>query len=381
MNAENKAGGMEQAAEWYWRLREPDVTPADISAWQAWLRVSAENRQAFSSIEAVLQQVDCVEVPPWPTEKELVDDDYDGTLPVADWQKRQKRTAHVALRFERLFERLTGWLKPQSRSWAIPASVAALMALVMTVAVVQVGFRGTTGIEQQPNFAIYETRAAEHRDVHLPDGSSVSLGGKSMISVAYTATSRLIILKQGAAFFDVAKDIERPFLVQAGSRRIAAVGTAFNVTRQDERVVVTVTEGAVVVAPETAANVSLTRGDPASAQNELGLARLEAGQQVTYDERAVTPVILADAGEAVAWREGRLKYRGEPLRYVVEDVNRYTDRPIKLVDEAAGDILFTGTVFQESVATWLSGLEQVFPVTVEETPDGIVIRHVSSETF
>lgn len=377
MTVEDKAAGsavLQQAAEWYWQLREPEVSPDIVSAWQAWLRVSAENREAFSNVEAVLRQVDCVDDPPWPTEEELVADDYDGTVPITEWQGQARRVTHRGSSFERL----SGWLKPPQRIWAVAAS--AVVMLVVTMLAMQFGFEAGPGIESRPDFAIYETRAAEHRDVHLPDGSSVSLGGKSMISVAYTADSRLVILKQGAAFFDVAKETERPFLVQAGSRQIAAVGTAFNVTRQDDRVVVTVTEGTVIVTPETAASTLRLYANNTSSSSDTDTARLEAGQQMTYDAQALTPVTVADPADAVAWRAGRLKYRGEALRYVIEDVNRYADRPIILADETAGNILFTGTVFQESVATWLAGLEQAFPVVIEETPDGFVIRHVLTDS-
>ena len=377
MTAEDKAAGsaaLQQAAEWYWQLSEPEVSPAIVSAWQTWLRASAENREAFSNVEAVLRQVDGVDDPPWPTEEELVADDYDGTVPVTNWREQERRSAHRS----GSFGRLSGWLRPPQRIWAVAASV--VVTLVVTTFAVQLGFEAGSGIESRPNFAIYETRAAEHRDVHLPDGSSVSLGGKSMISVAYSADSRLVILKQGAAFFDVAKEAERPFLVQAGNRRIAAVGTAFNVTRQDDRVVVTVTEGTVIVTQEAAAGAVPLRGDETSGSGDADTARLEAGQQTTYDAQTLTPVTVADPADAVAWRAGRLKYRGDALRYVIEDVNRYADRPIILADDAAGNILFTGTVFQERVATWLTGLEQAFPVVIEETPDGIVIRHARAET-
>ena len=373
---ENAAGSevLQQAAEWYWQLREPEVSPDIVSAWQAWLRVSAENREAFSNVEAALRQVDCVDDPPWPTEEELVADDYDGTVPITDWREQGRWAAHRS----RSFERLSGWLRPPQRVWTIAVSVAVTLAVTMFA--VQFGFEAEPGIESRPNFAIYQTRAAEHRDVHLPDGSSVSLGGKSMVSVAYTADSRLVILKQGAAFFDVAKEAGRPFLVQAGKRHIAAVGTAFNVTRQHDRVVVTVTEGTVIVTPESAVGTVPLHGNETTGSGGTDTARLEAGQQMTYDAQALTPVTVADPADAIAWRAGRLSYRGEALRYVIEDVNRYADRPIMLADDAAGNVLFTGTVFQESVATWLTGLEQAFPVVIEKTPDSIVIRYALAET-
>jgi transmembrane sensor len=178
----------------------------------------------------------------------------------------------------------------------------------------------------------------------------------------------------------VEKDADRPFIVQAGSGRIAAVGTAFNVTRQADRVVVTVTEGAVTVTPEPQEPSASTMGEDAKGGKEVGIARLEAGHQLVYSDLKVTPVTLADAAGAIAWREGRLKYRGELLRYVIDDVNRYAKRPIVLADEAAGEVSFTGTVFEQSIDSWLSGLEQVFPLEVEQTPEAVVIHHKPDKT-
>jgi transmembrane sensor len=57
----------------------------------------------------------------------------------------------------------------------------------------------------------------------------------------------LALLKQGEAFFEVAKDPNRPFVVSAGSKRVVAVGTKFSVRRDADSVGVVVTEGKVRV--------------------------------------------------------------------------------------------------------------------------------------
>lgn len=349
---------LEQAAEWYWQIREPDVGMEAVAAWQAWMQQSADNQAAFAEIERTLRQVDAVQDAPWPTEAELVEDSYDGSVPVKEWRTQQRvgvsQKDHVRRRMHH-------------------RAMAASVAVIAVAGAIALGLDLSSDFATPPDLAIYETQSAEHRDVHLADGSTVTLGGKSTISTAYTADSRLVILKHGAAFFEVAKDADRPFIVEAGSRRIAAVGTAFNVTRQVDRVVVTVTEGTVIVTPDNDDTVTTTGG------NDAGIARLEAGHQLTYNEQKVTPVAVADPTDALAWREGRLKYRGESLRYVVDDVNRYAKRPITLADEAAGQVSFTGTVFERSIDSWLAGLEQVFPVEVEETASSVVIRHRSRQ--
>lgn len=358
---------LEQAAEWYWQIRESDAGVEAIAAWQAWMQESADNQAAFAEIEWTLRQVDAVQEAPWPTEGELLQDHYDGSMPIAEWPAQRPRHRAAGIKGEASRRRFA--LQP--RGWTMAAS----MIIVIAIGAIATRLDFWRAAPTLPDLAIYETQAAEHRDVHLADGSSVTLGGKSMISTAYTADSRLVILKHGAAFFDVAEDADRPFIVEAGGRRIAAVGTAFNVTRQVDRVVVTVTEGTVIVTPDRHDTRTAGGASDAVGSNDAGIARLEAGHQLAYNEQKVTPVTVADPADALAWREGRLKYRGESLRYVVDDVNRYAKRPITLADEAAGQVSFTGTVFEQSIDSWLAGLEQVFPVAVEETANGVVIRH------
>ena len=185
------------------------------------------------------------------------------------------------------------------------------------------------------------------------------------------------MLDRGEALFHVAHDRQRPFVVVAGRGAITAIGTAFNVRRDDDRVVVSVTEGKVTVAQqrafsprrEIAAAFSASKVPPVS-------ATLARGQQVAYDGRGeLGAVQRADPEIATSWRDGRLQYRNEPLKYVVIDINRYSRRQIMLGDRSAEELVFTGTVFQDQIDEWLRGLEDIFPVQVVQTDnDHIFLR-------
>src|SRR6202020_2602328 len=94
---------------------------------------------------------------------------------------------------------------------------------------------------------VFETEIGENRRVTLADGSVISLGGNTRIEVALSEKVRAIELTRGEALFKVAKDSARPFKVRAGDATIIAVGTEFNVERDSDRDVVSVTEGQVVV--------------------------------------------------------------------------------------------------------------------------------------
>jgi transmembrane sensor len=209
-----------------------------------------------------------------------------------------------------------------------------------------------------PVVTVVETASGENRDVSLSDGSVVSAGAQSVLWATLTRDSREVTLERGEAFFHVAKDPSRPFIVKVGTTTVAAVGTAFNVRRAGERVVVGVAEGIVRVEAHQQRTVMRT-------------ARLSVGQQLSIDAADGSANIqTVDAIGIAAWRKGRLQYRNEPLRSVIADLTRYSARDIVIANPQIADLRITGTVFANDVDSWLQSLETALPVRVVRAPDG-----------
>src|SRR5580698_2030749 len=96
------------------------------------------------------------------------------------------------------------------------------------------------------------TGPSEQRIVDLSDGSQVTLDANSRVVIQFDEAVRKITLKRGEALFDVAKDRSRPFVVIAGDRKVIAVGTSFEVRREDpagSTFAVTLVEGHVAIEP------------------------------------------------------------------------------------------------------------------------------------
>jgi transmembrane sensor len=219
---------------------------------------------------------------------------------------------------------------------------------------------------------VYQTRVGGLRQVHLPDGSSITLGGDTKLSVAFSAQRRSVSLLGGQAWFHVAHDPHWPFIVTAGNGTITDVGTAFLVTRESDRVVVTVTDGAVVVSSRPSLRLALKRSKELANPSGLAPIRLNHGDEVAFgDNGALGLVRRADTRAATAWIDGRLIFDKQPLRYVIETVDRYTSRHIA-VSPSVGALRFTGIVFDNQIGDWLQSLEAIFPVTVDE--QGAAVR-------
>jgi transmembrane sensor len=212
----------------------------------------------------------------------------------------------------------------------------------------------------------------ETLSVTLREGSTISLGGDTRVEVELSRATRSIELKKGEALFTVAKDADRPFKVRVGEATIVAVGTVFNVQRNSDRVVVLVTEGRVLVEP-TAHYVPVAVLQ--SFVPQLRTVRLDAGQQAISGSAGIEePTRVEDPGATLAWQTGRLAFRLQPLRYVLEDVNRYAPKPIVLENPSLGALQITGTVERDNISGWIGSLERAFDLRATEEADRIVIR-------
>jgi|SRR6185437_10966623 len=111
-------------------------------------------------------------------------------------------------------------VRPPRRSFVLGGSIAAGLAVAAGAA---------TYLTRIWDEGRYRTRIGEMRVIPLNDGSVVTLNTNSEILVRYSQLQRNIELVQGEALFDVAKNKQRPFIVQTGTTQVRAVGTSFSV--------------------------------------------------------------------------------------------------------------------------------------------------------
>ncbi len=187
------------------------------------------------------------------------------------------------------------------------AASGGLAVAAAAVGAVWLGTRGDTALA---------TKVGERRIAKLDDGSTIVLNTASRTHVRMTPEQRSVTLDDGEAWFAVAKDHARPFIVSAGDVRVRAVGTAFAVRRHVGRAEVTVTEGRVrvwsVAAPERF--VTLDAGKHAVIADVSGTAE--------------TIVSTAKPAETLAWRKGEIVLDGMTLGNAAAQFNRYNTRQL-----------------------------------------------------
>ena len=223
------------------------------------------------------------------------------------------------------------------------------------------------------------TRIGEQQTIQLDDGSAVTLNTGSQLLVEYGESARRILLERGEAYFEVAEGSERPFTVDLGTHAVTALGTAFNVRKDPERYQVAVLDGAVALHEATA---ELSRSpSPVSVDGERvvlathGPRRVEAGWVAEFnlsrDElTAFQPESIERYG---TWRSGLLSFYNEPLREVVQELNRYSRRKILIEDTAIMEFSVYTAIRVTEIDGALRALERALPIAITWHYDRIVI--------
>lgn len=208
----------------------------------------------------------------------------------------------------------------------------------------------------------YRTPVGAVTTLSIPDGSMVTLNTDSEIRVAVTDTERRVELRQGEAYFEVARDLSRPFVVQAGMQRVVVLGTRFSVRRMDGDLKVVVTEGRVRVEAGGAAP------DVAVAELEAGTVAHTAGGGTLIQREP-----LEAAETALSWRSGYLVFRETALDEAVAEFNRYNRRKLVIADPDLAAIRIGGNFRSTNVDAFVRLLEQGFRIRATRDRNEIVL--------
>ncbi len=323
------------AAEWFIR-RDRGLSAAEEAAYQDWLRKDPSHAIALARVEKLWVTLDPV----------FADHVNSGLPPDAELLAPARRGR---------------------RWWWIPTLAAAAAAAFLLL-------RRAPDV---PTPSPTQAQAIYHpgpERLTLPDGSIVELAPRAKVDVQYTDGERRVRLVRGTAFFTVAKNPNRPFIVSTGDVGVHAVGTAFSVALDSHDVSVLVTEGRVKVQ-----EMSASAGGQAVETREL--SALDAGQQgvvrrVAPDrlEISVTRLTPAEVEWALAWEGSRLEFADLSLAAAVAEFNRYSAKKLEVGDAATGAIRVGGNFRADHVDGFVQALDAAFNISAVSHGDTIILR-------
>lgn len=162
-------------------------------------------------------------------------------------------------------------------------------------------------------------------EIILPDGSQVTLNAESSLRFAVDMhrQKRRIVNLKGEGYFEVKKDLKRPFIVESDQQEIQVLGTVFNVnTYHSSRSLTTLLEGSVLINQKQ---------------------QLHPGQQAQVEGELVR-VKNVDVNDFVDWKNNSFIFRNEGLESIMQRVARWYNVDYTFENTAARDIVFNGEI-------------------------------------
>jgi transmembrane sensor len=332
----------QEAVEWVVRLGSDQRTRADEDAFRNWLERDPANAHAYA---------DCMAL-------------WDGVSDLAATHE-----AHEILKplrapgdIRRRFNRRTAIFGGLGAALAVAAGVVVPIVLI--------------GEET------FKTAPGKQKRVQLADGSEVFLNTDSKLRVKFVAAERRLFLDRGQAFFQVAKDKNRPFRVFVGNDEVRAIGTAFEVRRIGDSVQVTLEEGRVAIyrdrdvssqAREAAPPPKLASGQSVLASAYKPVAELSPGEQVMLAAGEAVEVRHVDLRKSQAWRYGRMILDDAPLGETVAELNRYGGVQIVLADPKLANIRVSGVFHTGRPDDFVEAVTAAFPVEIERQGESAIV--------
>lgn len=186
-------------------------------------------------------------------------------------------------------------------------------------------------------YTSFITENGQRSKVVLPDSSIVWLNSGTTLSYPsnFSVQDRKVSLK-GQAFFQVYHKENNPFLVQANGLIVKVLGTKFDVDAypENDKIAVVLESGKVELAHENIESFSYT---------------MQPGEKATYNitDKAIS-LNYTDASIYSSWKDGKLIFRNESMKNVVDKLKRWYNINIEVTDAEVYNSIFSGTIQNES---------------------------------
>lgn len=198
---------------------------------------------------------------------------------------------------------------------------------------------GVLKIKEQDSLADGTTKEIGYNTINVPyggtytvelcDGTKVYLNSGTTLEFPsrFDGKVRSVILK-GEAYFDVARNVSKPFVVEVDEMKVKVLGTSFNVKSyvDEPGVYTTLVEGSVAI---------LRDGQPEK--------KIKPGEQAYYNKGVGTLSIAeVDVNEFTSWKDGVFYFKDIALEEILRIVSRWYDLEVFYMNQGAKSVIYSG---------------------------------------
>ncbi|QNL49282.1 FecR domain-containing protein [Olivibacter sp. SDN3] len=189
----------------------------------------------------------------------------------------------------------------------------------------------------------------------LADGTKVWLNSSSRLKfpMAFLAESREVYL-EGEAYFEIASDVEKPFIVHTAESTIRVLGTKFNLSAYDQQAVTT----------------ALVEGKVQMETSGGAVVELIPGYKGVYDKNMLSKESF-DASEVLSWKEGVCYFRNRSLLEIGNIIYRWFDLPVFFDNDNIKSKTITGLLEKQDLEGFLNDLEASLNIKYRLSEKGV----------
>lgn len=221
--------------------------------------------------------------------------------------------------------------------------IAASIAFLMLLSTATLYYFGAFNVKKTETiWNENTTEMGQKFSLSLPDGTNIILNGDGKIKFPqkFDQSTRDIYL-EGEAYFEVAHDSSKPFIVHTGNISTIVMGTKFNISAfsNEKEIAVSLVEGKVKVAND----------DP---HNIKGSIVLEPNQRLVFDkEKEENKIENFDVQKTTGWKENILIFDKEPLSKIFPVLERAYGVKYELADKSSSSLQITANFNKASLWT------------------------------
>ncbi|WP_152020018.1 FecR family protein [Aliarcobacter butzleri] len=311
---------IKEKAAYFFTCKKDGFTKEQEIEFNSWIDENIEHKKAYENVQRVQQMFLSLS---------------------KDTKEKISQEVHQGIKRERIF-RKTQFLK-----------IAASILLVIVVSFF--------GIEYL-NFGIKHsfTTNKEIKNIVLPDGSRVILDAKTKVDIKYFENKREVNIISGKALFDVAKNPNKPFIVNANKIKVEVLGTNFEVKNEEDKISIDVISGKVKVEENK--------------DNKFEeLAILTSGKRISFDKEN-NKIILKDIDikNIASWKDGILFFQDYSLEKSINEFRKYKDINI-FIDNNIKKYMISGSFKIDEFDKFLFALSKIYSLKIDRKDNYIYI--------
>lgn len=281
---------------------------------------------------------------------------------MAMWEEEKDGIVDHEIPTDTMFERIEKKIRRKEyRMWLYRAA-AVVLPLIFTASLALLLFRSPE--KETVSYREVAVAKGEQLQVLMQDGTRVWLNADSRLVYPDNFNGKERVVKlEGEAYFEVAKNREKPFRVELGAMDILVTGTSFNIKAypEDSLIQTCLAEGAVQLHNNVSAQgnrVAMKPGEVALFSKHSGECRVD---------------MTDDAGSYSAWKGNRLIFKKTPLQEVLKVLERKFDRVFEIENQALCRYTYTITFHRESLREILEDMQRITPVLFHWAEDRYIV--------